>query len=170
MFPDPLKIVLYPDPRLKKKSMPVTVFDDALRRLTDGMFELMRKAEGVGLAAPQVGVNLRLFVMNHTKEQLPADDLVVINPVLTVLEGDDEDDDEGCLSIPKIRVNVLRAKHVRLDAVDLDNKPFSITDDDFRARVWQHEVDHLDGILLTDRMGFTEKMRYRKELKKLEGK
>src|SRR5687768_8737653 len=104
MYED-LKIILYPDPRLKKMSVPVTTFDDALRQLAARMLELMREAKGVGLAAPQVGENIRLFVMNPTQE--PGDDHVYINPVLSDLEGEDEAE-EGCLSLPGIHVNVTR--------------------------------------------------------------
>lgn len=160
-----LRILLYPDPRLKKRSRPVEKFDDHLASLVKRMFELMRQQEGVGLAAPQVGVNLRLFVMNHTGK--PEDDHVVINPALTALEGEIEAE-EGCLSIPEVRVNVLRADRMKLAALDLEGKPFEREASELESRVWQHETDHLDGILLTDRMSFTEKMRFRKKLKELE--
>ncbi|HQY88213.1 MAG TPA: peptide deformylase [Tepidisphaeraceae bacterium] len=162
-----LKIIQYPDPRLKKKSKPVVNFDPDLAALAQRMFELMREEEGVGLAAPQVGVNLRLFVMNHTGQ--PEDDRVVINPVLTALDGELENE-EGCLSIPGVRVNVLRADQMKLEAVNLAGETFEREANDLESRVWQHETDHLDGILLIDRMSFTEKMRFRKKLKELEGK
>jgi peptide deformylase len=159
-----ISIVKYPDPRLHKRSKPVDTFDLHLRELVARMFELMRAEGGVGLAAPQVGINLRLFVMNHSGE--PGDDLVVINPVLTPLEGE-VTGEEGCLSIPDVRIDVLRADAMKLDAQDLEGKPFSLTASGWETRVWQHETDHLDGILLTDRMGFSDKMRYRKKLKTL---
>src|SRR3712207_4000244 len=94
-----LKVILYPDPRLRKKSQPVTVFDDALRRVAARMFELMRVEKGVGLAAPQVGLNIRLFVINPSGK--PEDDQVYVNPVLSGLEGGEELE-EGCLSLPEI--------------------------------------------------------------------
>src|SRR5438105_4217950 len=111
-----LKIVLYPDPRLKKASQPVTQFDERLRSLAARMFELMREAKGVGLAAPQVGENVRLFVMNVTQEA--GDDRVYVNPVLSDFEGEEEAE-EGCLSLPGIHVNVNRGKQVRMRALSL---------------------------------------------------
>src|SRR5579872_6099843 len=102
-----LKIVLYPDPRLKKPSLPITDFTPALAELTEQMFAVMRESKGVGLAAPQVGKNIRLFVMNATGK--PEDDRIYINPVLSDADGDEEDE-EGCLSIPELRVKIWRAK------------------------------------------------------------
>jgi peptide deformylase len=161
-----LSIVHWPDPRLKTPSASVTAFDGTLRDLANDMFALMREEKGVGLAAPQIGRNLRLFVMNHTGE--PADDRVYVNPVLTPLGDTETESEEGCLSIPDVRIRVWRADKMRIDAQDLDGKPISIERDGFETRVWQHENDHLLGILLTDRMSFTDKMRYRRKLKTLE--
>jgi peptide deformylase len=163
MYED-LKIILYPDPRLKKISAPVTDFDERLRALAARMFELMREAKGVGLAAPQVGENVRLFVMNATQD--PADDRVYVNPVLSDFEGDEEQE-EGCLSLPGIHVNVNRGKQVRMQAQDLDGRPIEEVASGFPARVWQHEFDHLNGTLLTDRMGPVAKMTHRKVLNEL---
>ncbi len=159
-----LTIIRYPDPRLKKVSEPVTAFDAELKSLADHMLEMMRAAKGVGLAAPQVGINKRLFVMNHSGEA--GDDRVYANPVLTVIDGEAEAE-EGCLSLPDIHINVFRANKVRLDAQDLEGKPVSVEREGFEARVWQHETDHLLGILLIDRMSFTDKMKHRKRLKEL---
>ena len=164
MFDD-LKIILYPDPRLKKASEPVRAFDERLRLLVARMFELMREAKGVGLAAPQVGQNIRLFVMNPTGE--PADDRVYVNPVLSDLEGEDEAE-EGCLSLPGIHINVVRGKQARMQAQDLDGKPIEEVATGFIPRVWQHETDHLNGTLLTDRMGPVARMAARRTLKDLE--
>src|SRR5580693_8829558 len=115
-----LKIIYYPDPRLKKPSARVSDFGPALQELATQMFQLMRDNKGVGLAAPQVGKNIRLFVMNATGK--PEDDRVYINPILTEAEGNEEEE-EGCLSIPELRVNVVRAKKLRLEAQDLEGKP-----------------------------------------------
>src|SRR5438552_3933260 len=106
-----LQIIVWPDPRLRKVSQPVETFDDNLKALTARMFELMREARGVGLAAPQVGQNIRLFIMNHTG--VPADDRVYVNPVLTDAEGEEEDE-EGCLSLPKINAEIFRSKTMKL--------------------------------------------------------
>ena len=159
-----LKIILYPDPRLKKMSQPVASFDERLRALVARMFDLMREAKGVGLAAPQVGENLRLFVINATQQ--PGDDRLYVNPVLSDLEGEEEQE-EGCLSLPGIHVNVTRGKQVRMRAQDLEGKPIEEVATGFVARVWQHEFDHLNGTLLTDRMGPVAKMAHRKVLNEL---
>jgi peptide deformylase len=163
MFED-LKIILYPDPRLKKMSQPVGVFNERLRQLAARMLELMREAKGVGLAAPQVGENIRLFVMNPTGE--PGADRVYVNPVLSVGEGEEEAE-EGCLSIPGIHVNVLRSKEVHMQAQNLDGQPIEEIATGFIPRVWQHETDHLNGTLLTDRMGPVARMANRRILSDL---
>ena len=164
-MPEDLKIIHYPDPRLKKMSQPVTKFDAGLRELVVQMLRLMREHKGVGLAAPQVGKSLRLFVMNPSGEA--GDDQVYVNPVLSDPEGDDEAE-EGCLSLPEIHVKVTRNKKMRIAAQDLEGNNFVATGSGFITRVWQHEFDHLNGILLTDRMGPVAKMQNRKKLKELE--
>ena len=162
-----LRIIHYPDPRLKKMSEPIEVFDDRVKALAARMLELMREARGVGLAAPQVGKNVRLFVMNHSGN--PEDDRVYANPQLTEAEGS-EDGEEGCLSLPGININVVRDKTLKLTAQDLDGKPVEQTASGYIARIWQHEFDHLNGIMLTDRMGSVAKLANRKTLKELEEK
>jgi peptide deformylase len=164
MYED-LKIIKWPDPRLRKPSLPVQQFDESLITLTTRMFQLMREAKGVGLAAPQVGINLRLFVMNATGE--PTDDRVVVNPVLSNGDGAEEDE-EGCLSLPAIYVQVVRDLSLHLAAQDVHGNPFEETATGFVARVWQHETDHLNGILLTDKMGPVTKITYRKKLREME--
>jgi len=160
-----LRIILYPDPRLKKANQTVTAFDESLRELAVVMFRLMREARGVGLAAPQVGKNIRLFVANPSGEA--GDDHVYINPTLSDPDSEDEAE-EGCLSLPDIHVKVYRNKRIRIRAQDLEGKEFEQIGIGFPARVWQHEFDHLNGILLTDRMGPVAKMAHRKKLKELE--
>jgi peptide deformylase len=160
-----LKIIFWPDPRLTKVSKPVVVFDQKLKDLAGRMFELMRQAKGVGLAAPQVGQNIRLFITNHNGE--PASDRVYVNPVLSDADGEEEAE-EGCLSLPKININVFRSKTLRMKAMDLEGKPFELTETGYLARVWQHETDHLNGILLLDRMGPVARMANRKLMKELE--
>jgi peptide deformylase len=164
MYED-LKIIFYPDPRLRKVSEPVTAFDDNLAALASRMFELMREEQGVGLAAPQVGINLRMFVMNHDGQ--PENDRVICNPQLLDAEGN-EVGEEGCLSLPKLRASIDRATKLTLKAQDAKGNPFEEVGEDFIARIWQHETDHLNGIMLIDRMGFTAKMGARKKLKELE--
>lgn len=165
MLAEELKIILYPDPRLKKMSLPVEKFDENLRDIVVQMFKLMRDSHGVGLAAPQVGLNLRLFVMNPSGEA--GDDQVYINPTISEPAGQEEGE-EGCLSLPDIRIKVNRNKTVTISAQDLDGISFTQSASGFIPRVWQHEFDHLNGILLTDRMGPVAKMTHRKKLKELE--
>ena len=162
---DELKIIHYPDPRLKKTSAPVQEFSPALKELAAKMLQLMREAHGVGLAAPQVGHNVRIFVMNHTGE--PADDHVYVNPQLLEAEGSEEGE-EGCLSLPGINANIVRDKTIRIVATDLEGKPIDEKATGYLARVWQHEFDHLNGTLITDRMGTVAKMAAKKTLKELE--
>ena len=162
-----LEVIHWPDPRLKKVSEPVAVFSDGLRALARRMFELMREHKGVGLAAPQVGRNIRLFVMNATGE--PGQDRVYVNPELIDLAGEDEAE-EGCLSLPDVHINVVRAKAATMRARDLEGNPVEEAATGFVTRVWQHEFDHLNGVMLTDRMGFVDKMAHRRKLKELEDK
>lgn len=164
MYED-LKVINYPDPRLKKRSQPVERFDDNLKALAARMLELMREYRGVGLAAPQVGINVRLFVMNHSGQ--PEDDRVYVNPEL-LDPADEEEAEEGCLSLPDITAEVLRSRFMRLKAQDLDGNPVEAAETGYIARIWQHETDHLNGVLITDRMGPVAKMAARRQLKELE--
>ncbi len=164
---EPLQILFWPDPRLKKVSKPVESFDPALRDLAARMFELMREQKGVGLAAPQVGRPLRMFVMNSTGE--PGDDRVYVNPELSDATGEEEGE-EGCLSLPGLHVNIMRHQSLRMQARDLEGNLIDQTAGGFVARIWQHEFDHLNGTLLTDRMGPVAKMTNRRLLKELQEK
>ena len=166
MYED-LQIIQYPDPRLKKVSVPVEAFDESLKALAARMFQLMREARGVGLAAPQVGQNIRMFVMNHSGD--PADDRAFVNPELSEAEGSEESE-EGCLSLPGLNVRVIRDKTMRIHAKDLDGNDIDQVQTGYIARVWQHEFDHLNGTLITDRMGAVAKMAARKILRELEEK
>ncbi len=160
-----MRIVNYPDPVLRKPCAPVEKFDDSLRAIAARMIELMRAAKGVGLAAPQVGVPIRLFVMNTTDD--PAQDRILVNPVISEHEGSVEAD-EGCLSIPGISVKIRRAARCRLTAQDVFGQPISLEGGDLPARVWQHETDHLNGVLIIDKMGPTDRIATRKTLRALE--
>jgi peptide deformylase len=165
MFED-LQIIHYPDPRLRKVSEPVTHFDDRLKALAAKMFELMRAHKGVGLASPQVGENIRLFIANPTGD--PADDRVYVNPELSDPAAGEEEGEEGCLSLPEINGKIMRTKTLRIDAQDLEGKPFTDTQTGYLARIWQHEFDHLNGTMIIDRMGALAKMAAKKQLKILE--
>lgn len=162
---DELRVILWPDPRLKQSSKPVERFDDDLRSLSQRMLELMRQHKGVGLAAPQVGINIRVFVMNSTGQ--PEDDRVYVNPALSDASGEEEGE-EGCLSLPEMHTRIWRAKDVRMTAQDLAGNPIHEVASGYVPRIWQHETDHLDGILLLDRMGPVSKLASRRILKGLE--
>ena len=135
----------------------VTEFDKSLHQLVDDMFETMKEAPGVGLAAPQVGVGLRIFVYNWTDDDGVLWRGVAINPELWISpvplgEADEDEESEGCLSLPGERFPLRRAEHAILRAVDLDQRPFEIVADGWLARIFQHEYDHLDGVLYVDRL------------------
>lgn len=144
-------------PVLHTKAQAVTVFDDELRQLVQDMFDTMDEAPGVGLAAPQIGVNLRIFVYDWDGEDGSPQRGVVINPVLEISEtpSDEPDwdlDSEGCLSVPGERVPLKRADRATVSGVDLDQSPVHIEATGWFARIFQHEFDHLEGILYIDRL------------------
>ncbi len=164
--PDKLRIVLYPDPVLRQKAEPIDPIDDTVRAVAARMFDLMREARGVGLAAPQVGLPWRMFVANPTGE--PDDDHVFINPSLSDLGRDQTSAEEGCLSLPDIRAQIRRPQLVTIEATGLDGGPIRMTSDEFPARVWQHEFDHLEGVLILDKMDRLDRMANRRRIKRLE--
>jgi peptide deformylase len=162
-----LDLVKYPDPRLRKKSVAVTDFDDWLALVVRRMFEVMYASKGIGLAAPQVGLNLRLFVCNRTAKPCDDEELVFVNPVLSDLVGAAENE-EGCLSLPAIYGPVLRAEKCRMQAFDAAGNPIDQHAEDLLARIWQHETDHLDGVLHIDRFGEAARLACRRALRELE--
>jgi len=164
--PQSLTLVYYPDPILQRKAQPVPAIDDEVRAVAQRMFELMHEHEGIGLAAPQVGVSWRLFVTRGNPET-DEPDRVFINPTLTLGRTALEPHEEGCLSLPDITVTVRRPTSVTITATDLDDEAFTLTTDDFAGRVWQHEFDHLNGTLIIDRMSAMDRLSTRKALKEL---
>jgi peptide deformylase len=166
-LPDPasLQLVIYPHPALKKIADDVQHFDDWLRAVVERMKDLMVEHKGVGLAAPQVGLSLRIYVASPTAKR--EDAKVYINPVLMDEKGSEEGE-EGCLSLPDIRIKVPRFTSLRVEALDPNGQPFAENLDDYAARIMQHENDHLDGILLLDRMSPVAKLANRKRIKALE--
>lgn len=152
-----LPICISGNPVLHNVAEPVTKFDDDLKQLVEDMYETMDLAPGVGLAAPQVGVGKRIFVWSYDDQDEGPARGVAINPVLwitppTTEELDEELESEGCLSFPGERFPLRRSERIRLEAVDLDNKPFTIEASGWFARVFQHEYDHLNGLLYVDRL------------------
>ena len=146
-----LHIVIYPHPALRHKSKPLRRVDAELRSLVRRMFELMYESRGIGLAANQVDLPLRMFVVNVAGEPGNGEELVFINPVISRPKGSDEQD-EGCLSFPELHVPVKRPKQVRVQAYNVDGQEIDATIDGMLARVVQHEFDHLDGVLFVDRV------------------
>lgn len=145
------------NPVLHTKALEVTVFDDELRQLVQDMYETMDEAPGVGLAAPQIGVNLRIFVYDWDAEDGSPQRGVVINPTLEISDmpigvADLDADSEGCLSVPGERFPLLRANKATLRGVDLDQNPVHIEAEGWFARIFQHEFDHLNGTLYVDRL------------------
>lgn len=162
---DRLRILLYPNPALRRICRPVESFDDQLKTLANRMIALMREQRGVGLAAPQLGVLIRLFICNSTGE--PHDDRIWVNPVPVEMEGAAEAE-EGCLSIPGINVIKRRATRVVIEAQDIDGKTVRTEATDLLARIWQHEIEHLDGRLVIDDMSEADELTNRRIIKQLE--
>ena len=165
MAHEPLHIVRYPHPVLARKAGLIGEIDDRVRVLAARMIESMYQAEGVGLAAPQVGESIRMFVADPREADTP-EPTVFIDPVLET-SGDLLPFEEGCLSIPDVRVMVRRPQSVRITATNLDGERFTLENDDFPARVWQHEFDHLDGVLIVDRMSPKDRLVHRRTLKEM---
>lgn len=166
--PNKLKIIYYPDKILRTKCNPITVFDDQLKQIAQRMILLMHEHQGVGLSAPQVGLSIRLFVVN--KLALNSDkDLIVINPKLENMKHQTESK-EGCLSIPNIQANIKRAKYSNLLAQDIYGNEFKTETQDLFSYICQHEIDHLNGILIIDKMSPADKIRNKKYLKVYNGK
>jgi peptide deformylase len=146
-----LSIIPHPHPTLRVRSKPIKRVDAQLRNLVDQMLDLMYEESGVGLAANQVDLPIRLFVANPSGERGDGEELILLNPELQMPKGN-ETQQEGCLSLPDLYGQVKRPKSIRLSAYDLKGNSIERTVDGFLARVLQHENDHLDGVLFIDRM------------------
>lgn len=147
-----LEIVLHPHPALRWKSREITKIDAELKQMVGQMFDLMYAARGIGLAANQVALPYRLFVINPSGDREDKDrEMVFINPQISRRNGSEEDE-EGCLSLPEIFGPVTRATRIIVDAFDLAGQQFEVELEDLDARVVQHEYDHIEGIMFTDRV------------------
>ncbi|MBW8878589.1 MAG: peptide deformylase [Acidobacteria bacterium] len=162
-----LAIRIYPDPVLRVNCRPVTEFDARLKKLAADMVETMHAAPGVGLAAPQVGVELRLAVVDVSVGEDPSQVRVLVNPEVVEHSGGLESEVEGCLSLPGISDKVERPLFVTVRAQDLEAHPFELRAEGYYARAISHEIDHLDGILFTDHLRGLRRERARRQLKKL---
>ncbi|MXX76013.1 MAG: peptide deformylase [Holophagales bacterium] len=161
-----LPIRQYPDPVLRVRCVPVEDFGLDLKRLVEDMIQTMHDAPGVGLAAPQVGVELRVAVVDATAGMDPEAVRVLVNPEILDAAGVDTDT-EGCLSIPDFTEQVTRPASVRVAARDLEGEAYEIDADELEARAIQHELDHLDGILFVDRLRGLRRQRARSFLRRL---
>jgi peptide deformylase len=161
------EVIQFPDPRLKLVSKPIGVITDEIRELAADMIEVMYDEPGIGLAAPQVGVSLRLFVIDTewSDEEVGRNPLVVVNPEISEREGRISWD-EGCLSVPDYNAVVERDAKLTLRGLDLEGKPIEERAEGLRAVCIQHEVDHLDGVLFIDRISRLKRTLYTKKRRK----
>jgi peptide deformylase len=159
-------IVKFGNPVLEKPSEKVAVFDGELKMLVEDMFESMYAARGVGLAAPQIGIPLRIAVVDVTFKEDPSAQIVLINPEIIHKEGR-HTQSEGCLSIPDFRENVNRAKVVTIRAQDLTGQVFEKTGDELLARAFQHETDHLNGKLYISHISALKRDLIKRRIRKL---
>lgn len=157
------KIIYLPDPRLRKPTTPIEVFDDQLQTLINDMFETMYDAQGVGLAAPQIGISLRLSVVDVSTDK--TQQLVLVNPEIISSEGQIEYH-EGCLSVPSVYDTVVRAEKVVIRAQDRFGKPFEMSAEGLLGECFQHEIDHLNGKLFVDLLSPLKRAMARKKLDK----
>ncbi len=158
-------LTLFPSPVLRKRAAEVTAFDADLGAMVRAMFDRMYKSSGVGLAAPQVGIKARVLVLNESGE--PHDELVLINPELLERSGQPTKYEEGCLSFPEIFAEVERPNLCKVRAQDIEGNVFEAEYEGFQSRIVQHEFDHLEGVLLVDRMSPADKLKNKIALENL---
>ena len=158
-----LEVLHYPDPRLRNKAEPVERVNDSVRRLVDDMFETMYRAPGIGLAAVQVNVPLRVITIDVSEQK--DEPLCLINTVIRAEEGEIEAE-EGCLSVPGVYETVSRSRWIRAGALNRDGEPFDFEAEDLLAVCVQHEMDHLEGRLFVDYLSRLKRARLRKRTKK----
>lgn len=178
--PSNLGILTFPDPALRRRGVSVEEITDEVRAVAARMIELMGEVEGIGLAAPQVGLAWRLFVAHvppspEAGRMLDTDPMtaliepeIYINPELRDFQGDLESHEEGCLSLPDINGDIRRHPQVTIEATDLEGNRFTRCGAGLLARCWQHEYDHLDGVLIIDRMTPMSRLKNRSKLRDLE--
>jgi peptide deformylase len=160
------KILTWPDPELKKKSAPVTVINDKIRELVKDMVETMYDAPGVGLAAPQIGVHQRVIIIDVSGKEEPPDLIVAINPVIVHAEGESYEE-EGCLSVVKYAANVRRHASVVVKTLNLEGEEKTYRAEELLAVAFQHEIDHLDGILFVDHLSPLKREIFKRKQRRL---
>jgi peptide deformylase len=176
--PSKLELRTYPDPVLRQKAKPVAEVTDEVRKVVARMIEVMREKDGIGLAAPQIGLSWRIFVADVPESEkrsasaLPPSATkgpqVYINPVLSRPAGELEPYEEGCLSLPDIRGDVLRPPTITVTYMDIEGRSVTQTATGLLARCWQHETDHLDGVLIIDKMTQIFRMKNKSAIRDLE--
>lgn len=163
-------VLQYPDPRLGQKSEAVENITEEIRDLAQDLKDTLISIGGVGIAAPQIGVFKRVVILDVSQAQsnpdAPQELVPLINPVVSVLDPAQHEENEGCLSVPDFRAKVKRPRRVALDAVDLDGKPVHLEGEGYYGACMQHETDHLDGVLFIDRISYLKRSLYDKKLKK----
>jgi len=159
-------IVKYGDPILEKPAATISKFDAELEDLAEDMFATMYAAQGIGLAAPQIGKSIRMAVVDVTGGKNPEAKIVMVNPQISHGEGEKREE-EGCLSIPGFRGYVVRPQFVTIKALDLKGQPFEIRGEDLLARAFCHEIDHLNGILFLAHLSMLKRDLIRRKIKKL---
>lgn len=159
-------IVKYGDPILEKPAKSITQFDAELEELAEDMFATMYAAQGIGLAAPQIGKSIRIAVVDVTSGKNPEAKIVLVNPEITHGEGEKREE-EGCLSIPGFRGYVVRPQFVTIRAQNAKGEPFEIRGEDLLARAFCHEIDHLNGILFLAHLSMLKRDLIRRKIKKL---
>jgi peptide deformylase len=164
--PQSLSLVLHPAAVLKDVAKTVDPTDENVRAVAQRMIQIMREYRGAGLAAPQVGISWRLFVTHDPDD--PERAFAWINPTLETVGDEVAIEDEGCLSIPEVRGNIRRHVSIRITGFDMTGNPAEKTSDEMIARVWQHENDHLDGVLIIDKMTAMDRLINRRRIRDLE--
>jgi len=159
-------IIKYGDPILEKPTKPISQFDAELAELAEDMFATMYAAQGIGLAAPQIGKSIRMTVVDVTSGKNPEAKIILINPQIVHGEGEKREE-EGCLSIPGFRGYVVRPQFVTVRAQDIKGESFEIRGEDLLARAFCHEIDHLDGILFLQHLGMLKRDLIKRKIKKL---
>jgi peptide deformylase len=159
-------IVKYGDPVLETPTKSVETFDEEFRKLTDDMFESMYAAQGVGLAAPQIGIGMRVTVIDVTNGKNPEAKLVCANPQIVHAEGE-QHEEEGCLSLPGFRGRVMRPAYVTIHAQNVTGEEFEMRGEGLLARAFCHEIDHLDGILFINHLSLLKRDLIKRKIRKL---
>jgi peptide deformylase len=159
-----LELLYYPDPRLYTVAKPIKRIDSNLREIASQMLRVMYAEHGIGLAGPQVGIDRRIIVVNPTGQQ--EDERVFLNPEI-LKKARESKQEEGCLSIPEVMVHIMRAEWIVVRAMGLDGTKQTMEVEGVYAKIFQHEIDHLDGILILDKMSPAERLQYAPVLRKL---